>query len=63
MVSKYETPDAQIKVLQKRYAIEKLQIPEDKIKEIENVVAQRYHIQVKEQDPTDVGVVDPFKGK
>jgi uncharacterized protein (DUF1015 family) len=63
MVSKYETPDAQIKVLQKQYAIEKLQIPEDKIKEIENVVSQRYYIQVKEQNPNDVGVKDPFQGK
>jgi len=63
MLSGYETPVAQIKLLQKQYAIEKVEIPQDKIDGIEKALSGRYHISVKEQNPKDVGVKDPFLGK
>jgi len=62
-ISGYKSPDAQIQILKKQYAIEKLTIPQEKVATILSEIMGRKHIVVKEQNPTDVGVNDPFKGK
>ncbi len=62
-ISGYESPDAQIQVLKKQYAIEKLAIPQEKVATVLSELMGRKHVVIKEQSPTDVGVNDPFKGK
>ena len=62
-ISGYNSPDAQIQLLKKQYAIEKLAIPQEKVDTILSEIMGRKHISIKEQNPSDVGVSDPFKGK
>ncbi len=63
MVSRYSPPTSQIKVIRKQFAIEKLQVPEEKLKELDVIASSRYHIKVEESNVNNVGVKDPFKGR
>lgn len=59
----YEPPEAEIKVLLKQFSLEKVQIPEEVVRELENEISSRIYVLVDEKNPNNVGVKDPFTGK
>ena len=59
----YVPPEAEIKVLFKQFSLEKVQIPEEVVRRLENEIDGRSYVLVDEKSPKDVGVKDPFAGK
>jgi len=59
----YTPPEAEKKILLKQFSLEKVQIPEEVVRRLENEIASRIYILVDEKNPNDVGVEDPFAGK
>ena len=63
LVTGYVPPEAEIKVLLKQFSLEKVQIPEEMVRSLEDEIANRIYVLVDEKNPNDVGVKDPFAGK